>query len=154
MATIQTAQLGEVHYEESEVWSFPAGIPAFERETRFLLLETPRYAPLMFLHSLNTGGPRFICAPALALDPAYEYSIGEEESDLLGAEAGAPGLFCLAILTFPEEGEPTANLMAPIILNRARHVGVQSVQPSGRCSHLQPLPQTGGAQPEGPPPCW
>lgn len=153
MTTIQTPQLGEIRYDESDVWSFPAGIPAFENETRFLLAESARYAPLVFLHSLNASGPRFICAPASALDPTFEYSLGEEDSELLGVESGSPALLCLAILTFPSEDEPTANLRSPIILNPARHIGVQSVQTSGRSCHLRIPGRVGGEPQEGPPPC-
>lgn len=127
---------------QSLEFDFPAGLPAFEQERRFRLVENPEFAPLVLLQSTNTPSLRFVCAPAALLDPAYRPETSEEDEALLGRGAGVASsgrLICLAILTFPESGPPTANLMAPILLDPMTRRGVQCVQSSPRYSHCHPL---------------
>ena len=45
MGTCQTKDFGVVDYDESAIVHFPAGLPAFESETRFLLIEQAETAP-------------------------------------------------------------------------------------------------------------
>jgi flagellar assembly factor FliW len=123
-------------------FDFPAGLPAFENERRFQLVENPEFSPLVLLQSTRTRSLRFVCAPASLLDPAYQPEIGEEDAALLGrccAATDTRPLLCLAILTFPEGGPPTANLMAPVLLDPETRRGVQCIQSSPRYSHCHPL---------------
>ncbi|MCX7603961.1 MAG: flagellar assembly protein FliW [Bryobacteraceae bacterium] len=120
-------------------YRFAAGIPAFENHVRFRLLENPRFAPIVLLESEIDPSVRFACAPVHLLAPGYELELSAEELDLLGRPADASQLLVLAILTFREGRPPTANLLAPIVLNPAAAAGVQSVQCNPAYSHLHPL---------------
>lgn len=123
-------------------FDFPAGLPAFEKHIRFRLTTGPPYAPLVFLESLVAPHPRFICLPATEFFPGYEWRTDAAEEELLGE---GPRL-CLAILTFPEEGAPTANLLAPVVLGLATRRGVQSIQTGGGWAADYPLPAEEQAQ--------
>lgn len=136
----------EAHHDsclEGEIRSvsyrFPAGIPAFESHVRFRLLESPRFAPIVLLQSEVDPAVRFACAPVALIAPDYQLELSSEEMELLGHPADVSRLLVLAILTFREGRPPTANLLAPLVLNPAAAVGVQSVQCSSPYSHVHPL---------------
>jgi len=120
-------------------YTFPAGIPAFEKHTRFRLLENPIYAPIVVLQSELDPAVRFACAPVSLLVRDYQLELGEEDCELLGCDASQPGLLVFAILTFRQGSPPTANLMAPVVLNPARGLGVQSIQWNAAYSHTHPV---------------
>lgn len=123
-------------------FEFPAGLPAFEQERRFRLVVRPDFSPLVLLQSAASPALRFVCAPARLLDAGYRPEMSEDDEALLGcgAEDAAGGqLLCLAILTFPEAGPPTANLMAPVLLNPATGRGMQCIQSPAAYSHCHPL---------------
>lgn len=116
-------------------YEFVAGLPAFEEQTRFRLVEKPEYAPLVVLESAQAPELRFVCAPAELLVPGFQYDVSEEERAVLGEG----DRICLAVLTFSDDAPPTANLMAPILLCPATGRGVQAIQAEPRYSHCQPI---------------
>lgn len=120
-------------------YRFPAGIPAFENHVRFRLVENPRFAPIVVLESEIDPAVRFACAPLRLLAPDYQLELSPEELELLGHPADASRLLLLAILTFREGRPPTANLLAPVVLNPDARAGLQSVQCNPAHSHLHPL---------------
>jgi flagellar assembly factor FliW len=141
---LHTAGFGVVAYEEASVLRFPAGLPAFEEEREFLLIEKPETAPILFLQSLRTPDLAFLTIPVGMVDPAYRPALEAEDAALVelpssrDVEAGE-NVGCLGIITIPEGGAPTVNLMAPIIINRSRRLGVQAIQCGAGYSHEHPL---------------
>lgn len=136
--TVAAAESVELEME----FEFPAGLPAFEQERRFRLVARPEHTPLVLLESMASPGLRFVCAPVRLLHPDYRPEASEDDLALLGCgEQGAADgrLLCLAILTFPESSPPTANLLAPLLLNPDTGRGVQSIQPGGAYSHCHPV---------------
>jgi flagellar assembly factor FliW len=140
MALINTRRFGPLEYDESWVVSFPAGLAGFEQETRFVLLERPEWAPIVFLQSLADAGLCFLAAPVVALDPVYSLSVTREDIETLGLDEDrqpVPGeqVLCLALLCAPENGPLTANLLAPVVVNPKSKVAVQAVRADNRYSH-------------------
>src|SRR3974377_2278454 len=144
MPLARTKHLRRGGYQEPACPTFPPGWPAFERLTRFLLIEQPAAAPLVFLQSLDDAG---VCLPAIAVtavDPDYELSLTSEDLEELGLTSSeqspaANTIGCFVILTVPASGPPTANLLAPVVINLATRVAVQSVRTDDRYSHLHPI---------------
>lgn len=142
---MNTKQFGIVQFSDDDVFEFPDGIPGFESERKFLCVERPAFRPVVFLQSLVDPDLCFITLPARSIDPAYQLNIAPEELNILGlagSESLAPeaGLACLAIVCLPPEGQPTANLLGPVILSRETRKGVQSVRDDSRYSAITPLP--------------
>jgi flagellar assembly factor FliW len=141
-----TAYFGELDYTETAVFQFPYGLPGFESERAFLFLQQPQTEPLMFLQSL--GNPRlcFLLLPILVADPHYRVDLDAED---LAALHLAPGrqprigedVLCAAILRAgdSEEPEPTANLMAPVVVNLKEQIGIQAIQVESPYSHRHPI---------------
>src|SRR5258708_2899804 len=123
MPVCQTQHFGPVEYDEGMVVHFGEGIPAFPDQTRFVLIEPPPMVPLIYLQSLGDPGLCFLTLPAACLETAYRLSIPGEELADLGARGEEGDLLVLAILTIPEEGSPTANLAAPVVIHRQTRKG-------------------------------
>ncbi|MGC8759298.1 MAG: flagellar assembly protein FliW [Bryobacteraceae bacterium] len=123
----------------STSYAFPAGIPAFETHSRFRLVENPAFAPIMLLESELDPAVRFACAPVALIVDDYRFELSEEEMELLGHPSDTASLLVLAILTFREGRPPTANLLAPVVLNPATATGVQSVQCGASWPVMYPL---------------
>ena len=140
MAEILTRQFGPLDYEESAVVEFPSGLPGFESHRRFVLIERPALAPLVFLQSLS-GELCFPSAPVKAIDPNYELAMTPEDAHLLGCQEFS-ALVCLAIVTAPEDGPLTANLLAPVVIDSRTRRGVQAVRMDSRYSHRHAVGET------------
>jgi flagellar assembly factor FliW len=125
MARFETQRLGTVDYEENAVVHFPAGLPAFDTDTRFVLIERPEMAPVIFLQSLIHPELCFFSVPAVYVDRGFRLQAPAEELEAIGGDGD---LLCLALLTLREDRPPTANLMAPVVIHRGARLGRQIIQ--------------------------
>jgi len=141
MPQIETKYFGSVPYEAGSVIEFPAGLPGFENEHRFLPIEIESYRPLVFLQSLADRGLCFLTMPVAAVDPQYRLEVTAEDLAVLGLgrqTTPAPGVLCLAVVTVSEDAI-TANLLAPLVVNLANRRGVQAIRPEPSYSHQHRL---------------
>jgi flagellar assembly factor FliW len=138
MVQILSKRLGAVDLDEAAILHFPVGLPGFERCTRFALLEPPPSAPILFLQSLDQPEVCFLAAPVTAIDPAYQLAMTPEDSNSIGIES-EEDLVCLAILAPAEDGRFTANLLAPVVIDRKTRRAIQAVRVDSRYSHQHPL---------------
>ncbi|MBL8215528.1 MAG: flagellar assembly protein FliW [Bryobacterales bacterium] len=147
MASFATRQFGPVQYDDDAVVEFAGGLPAFERDTRFLLIERKELAPILFLQSLVNPDLCFATLPVDSLLPDYQlYVPFEELADLeIGPETPTSDLLCLAILTTPANAPATANLKAPVLIHRRLRRGRQIIQVESPYSFAHTLEVAAGA---------
>jgi flagellar assembly factor FliW len=143
MPVCQTKYHGAIRFEPEQVLHLPAGLYGFPDEKEFLLLELPSSRPLVFLQSVRTPGLCFISLPAQVVEPSYQLNLRPSESCSLGYAPDAPpvmgkDVLCLALLTMREKQETTANLLGPVVIDIARHRGLQ-VLVEGNYSHQHPI---------------
>ncbi len=132
-------------YESTDVFHFPEGLPAFDRENSFVLIDMPAIRPLVFLQSATRADLCFIAIPVLVIDPEYELSVSIE--DLCSLKM-APGrqprigseILALALLSIQEGLPATANLMAPIAVNLDNRMAVQAIRCDFKYSHRRAVP--------------
>lgn len=116
--------------------AFPQGIPAFETERSFRLIDRE---PLQFLES-ETTDLSFLLLPVTLIDPDYRLALSTEDRETLDA-TGESRLLCLAMITAAEDLPPTANLLAPVVVNLDTLRAVQAVRSDRVYSHKYPLLQ-------------
>ncbi len=123
---------------------FANGLPGFEGERRFTLVEDASHSPLLSLESETTPNLRFYALPMSVIDPGYDLQLSPEDLGLLELEQvpGEETVLCLAILAAPENGPFSANLLAPVVVNCTRSLAVQAVRMDQRYSHCHPLGKT------------
>jgi len=142
MPLLQTKNFGSIRYEPETALDFPRGIPGFEERRRFLALHFEETDPLVYLQSVEEPGLCFVALPALAVDPGYRLRVEPEDAELIGLTSGSPKIgeevMCLAVLSL-REGGPTANLLAPVVINLRNRRSVQAVAPDSGYSHRHPL---------------
>jgi flagellar assembly factor FliW len=138
MVQILSQRLGAISLDEAAILLFPAGLPGFEHCTRFALLERPAAAPIVFLQSLDRPEVCFLAAPVTEIDPAYQLAMTQEDLNCIGIPS-AKDVLCLAILAPAEDGRFTANLLAPVVIDRKTRRAVQAVRVDSRYSHQHPL---------------
>jgi flagellar assembly factor FliW len=145
MPTLDSPDLGPLEYQTEDLIDFPLGLPSFEALHRFLLAQRPDFAPFLFLVSVDRPAVRFVCLAASALDPNYGFEVlpDEEGHGVIPpgpylARATAPMI--LAVVTVHRDCPSTANLLAPLVIDAERRVGVQLILGGSAYSHVTPLP--------------
>jgi flagellar assembly factor FliW len=143
MPVAQTTSFGQIAYDSESVIEFPRGLPGFDERRRFVAVRFPESDPLIFLQSLEETGPCFITLPVRAVEPHYPLEMNEEDLALVDLAAGrrpaiGKDVLCLAVVSIREEG-PTANLLAPVVVNLRNRKAVQAVAAEPRYSHRHAL---------------
>jgi flagellar assembly factor FliW len=143
MPVLETQKFGRISYQEKSEIDFPAGLPGFEERHRFLAVQLPETNPLVFLQSLEDAGLCFVTLPVLAVEPRYRLRVSGEDLERLGLAGGrqpriGADVLCLAVLSL-RAGGPTANLLAPVVVNVASLKAVQAVMPDSGYSHQHVL---------------
>lgn len=149
MPSIATRSFGTVQCAPEDIVRFPAGIAPFD-STQFVLIANERKRPLVFLQSADSPELCFVTVPVTALDAEYALVVQPDDLELLGWGGERPpaldDVTCLVILTIPESGEITANLLSPVLINTPRGVGVQCVRADARYRHDVPLSALAGVR--------
>jgi flagellar assembly factor FliW len=148
MLSVETKYFGTLSSREEAVFEFPHGLPAFEEEKRFVLIELPEHAPLVFLQSLTQPALCFLAFPVLVADREYRLAVSAEDLAALELDRGrqpelGTDVLVLALISLHNGCSATANLMAPIVLNLKTRRGLQAIRQDRLYSHQQPLEPRG-----------
>ena len=144
MPFAKTKYFGSVTYTPESVFDFPFGLPAFDHEKRFLLIESREHAPLVFLQSLENAGLCFLAFPIFVVQREYQLAISAEDLQALELDAGrqpelGAEVLVLALLSLHDGNSPTANLMAPVVINLKTRRALQAIRHDSVYSHEHPV---------------
>ena len=144
MPQLQTKYVGTMAYDESSAFDFPSGLPGFRQEKAFVFIEMPEYAPLVFLQSLSQPALCFLALPVLSVNPDYRLAVSAEDRASLELDPGrdpepGDGILALALVSLHEGLLPTANLMAPIVVNVQQRRALQAIRVDRVYSHQHPV---------------
>lgn len=150
MPQCETKYFGTVSYDEQTVITFPAGLPAFENYRHFVPIEDAARRPFVFLQSLDDPRLCLLTVPVAALDPHYQLKMTAQDLAVIGLRQppeASTNLLCLAVVSFNQDAVPTANLLAPIVVNGATRTGVQPVRDDSAYGCSYPLPHVSQVAP-------
>jgi flagellar assembly factor FliW len=150
MMKLDTRYFGAVDYPADSVFHFPAGIPGFETERSFVFLQQEETAPVLYMQSVVDPDLCFVTLPVQSIEPDYTISLGEADRSALALPAAHPlqigdEILCVALVSFSAGQAPSANLMAPIVVNMASRTGAQTILLSSGYSHRHPILLAGAA---------
>lgn len=127
---IITERFGEIFYNNSEVLTFPRGIPAFEDQEKWILVGNEDSA-VKWLQSVNDGDLALPVTTPDAIQPDYNARIPDDELALISDnKACDPADLALLIVVSIPDSAPwnmTANLRAPILINLKTRKAVQVI---------------------------
>lgn len=125
---ISTTRFGTVECPADALVVFPAGLIGFPDAIRYVMLDHDRETPLKWLQSADDGSLAFVIINPGVIKPEYQVVIEPEEIAELGAYAESD-LLVFVILTVPADDprHVTANLRAPIVLNRRTQLAKQVI---------------------------
>ncbi len=127
LQTTRFGRLETLEIPDEMVLEFPHGLPGFESQKSFALIEEARYLPFRWLQSLGDPHVAFtVINPELVVGK-YDVDVAELDVECLElVEGNHPDVMC--ILVMPEDvRSATVNLKAPIVVNRPRQRGKQVV---------------------------
>lgn len=142
---VNTTHFGPLPVQQSSQIEFPEGLPGFEQCRLFVPVQHPNSPGVIFLQSLEQRQLCFITVPMRTLWPDYDLALSSEECELLGVDsseepADRGSLAVLAIISFVEGREPTANLAAPLVIRVATRRAVQAIRQDSRYQVQEKLP--------------
>ena len=125
--TVLSSRFGEISYSEEDVLFFPRGLPAFEKNHKWVLAGEEDNA-IKWLQNVEDGDLALPVTTPDAVMPDYNAKIPEDELDIVGSK-DVGDLALLIVVSIPE-GAPwnmTANLRAPILVNLKSRRAVQVI---------------------------
>lgn len=123
---IQTAFLGEVTIEKSQIVNFQHGLPGFEEESEFAIIPLEESSIYQVLQSIKTAQIAFITVNPFAFT---NYSFDLDESTVHTLEIKSEeDVAILSIVTVKEPfSDSTLNLRAPIVINTKSQKAKQTI---------------------------
>lgn len=139
MGTSNAAQWAQEEYVEintrygkqvvakSSLLSFPAGLPGFEDLREYKLFHEEGTSTVFFLQSTEDPDVRLPVVTPAACNIDYRIELSDDETATL--QASPEDDIVLVVTLSDNQDQPesgiTANLMAPIIINTTRRIGMQ-----------------------------
>jgi flagellar assembly factor FliW len=126
-------------YSKEDIINFPGGIPGFEKSREYVLVSIPEYAPFEWLVCIDGSRLRFAVINPLLFVPDYTPVMVKEQLEDLAIEK-ADDILLYTIVTIRENPlESTANLIGPIVINKARRIGKQIIVDDERYTTQEPI---------------
>ena len=125
MLTIPSIVFGEIEVEENLIYSFKQGIPGIRDVRRFVILDMEDNADFKWLQACDPPYLTMMMVDPNIIDPKYNVRL--EDSQMKDLELDRPeDAFYMAFVVIPEQPKDmTANLLAPVVFNFKRMVGMQ-----------------------------
>ncbi|MYL33973.1 flagellar assembly protein FliW [Pontibacillus yanchengensis] len=124
---IHTKFFGEVEIKEESIIEFPNGLPGFEHETRFVLLDIDEQSTYHSLQSVEQAEIALIVTNPYLFFRDYEFILDDNTVNLLGIQ-NSEDVVILSVLTLKDPfKDTTANLQAPIVLNSQNNKAKQVI---------------------------
>lgn len=130
---LDTKNFGIIEFDDSEIICFPDGLPGFENDKQFIILNHPDSdSPFKWLQSVDNTDLAFVIINPFLFKPDYEFDIPKHILEKLKIKEEKEVLV-YSIVVVPEDiTKMTANLLGPIIINSKEKLGKQIIVDDNR----------------------
>jgi flagellar assembly factor FliW len=127
MLNLTSTRFGELEVDEDDIIQFPVGIPGFEDKHHWILVGDDNNA-IMWMHSTEDGGLALPVTTPDSVKSDYNAQIPRESLEPIG-DVREGDVAILIVVTIPPERpwDMTANLKAPIVVNKGNRVAMQTI---------------------------
>ena len=132
---LNTKNFGEIEIEEQKIIHFPEGLPGFENENKFIIINSEdEESAFGWLQSIKNPELAFVIINPFFVYPNYDIVIPKIVQEKLKLQ-DKKDLIIYSIVVVPEDIEKmTANLLGPIIINTKKMIGKQVILDDDRYS--------------------
>lgn len=124
---LQTKYLGEIEVQAEKIIHFPKGLPGFQDETEFIILDLPDNTAFQLLQSVKTSALAFVITSPYLFYQDYTLNLNDDLIELLEIKKQEDvAVYNIVTLKNPFS-ESTLNLRAPIIINTSSLLGKQYI---------------------------
>lgn len=126
---LNTKYGGEVIINPDNIIHFPSGIPGFEEEKEFVLMEMSSIGAVVFqvLQSTNTPALAFIVIDPYVLTNTYEFRLDDAIIERIQLDSKEDVRVRSIVTVKSPFEESTLNLKGPIIINKRKKIGRQFI---------------------------
>ncbi len=126
-------------YSKDDVVTFANGIPGFEKNKQYVLVQIPDFVPFEWLVCIDGSRLRFALINPMLFCPDYSPKIVKEQFEDLAIEK-PEDILLYSIVTIGENPlESTANLVGPVVINKTKRIGKQIIVEDERYSTREPI---------------
>jgi flagellar assembly factor FliW len=122
---IQTTRFGAVDIDEQSVLTMTHGLLGFEDITQYCLIPHAPDSPFRWLQAATMPELAFIVVNPFDFFPDYDVSLPEADARRIGVQA--PDQVAVLSVVTARNGELTANLIGPIVVNTVTQTAAQVV---------------------------
>jgi flagellar assembly factor FliW len=126
-------------YADTDVITFPSGIPGFEEKKKFVLSEIAEFKPFEWLACIDGSRLRFAVIHPLLFRPDYDPKITKAHIQELQLEKPDDVLMYTIVTIRENPIDSTANLIGPIIINKVKKLGKQIIVEDDRYTTQEPI---------------
>jgi flagellar assembly factor FliW len=130
MTTTQKIELGKLFFEE--------GLPGFQDLQFYQLLQVDPDLPFFVLQAMENEDVQFYVIEPFVYFKEYEFELNEQSKNALKIQENTP-VAVLNIITVRPDGQVTANMKAPIVINQENRMAKQVILNEESYSIRQPL---------------
>ena len=135
-----TKYFGEITIDDTQVLSFPEGVPGLEKETKYALIPFFEEGDdMVCLQALGKKELALVLLNPFCVDMDYEPRLTDADLDVLQSDKDTPLLFYVPAVVKEQISETTVNMKCPIAINPSNHLGKQVIMEDERYSMRAPL---------------
>jgi flagellar assembly factor FliW len=144
--TVTFPRFGECSYAESDVITFPWGIPGFAGHHRWLILTLDSQPGYVWLQSLNDLSVALPAANPWSIFESYDPKLAPYAFISLDIKSAAEFTLLCVVVATPGGDAMTMNLAAPIVINLRTRNARQVFGDNPVYSSSEPIPRTASQQ--------
>lgn len=123
----ETSRFGEIEVIAENIICFTGNIIGFDNSKNFMLIPHAEDSPFTWLQSLDEPEVAFVLIQVFDFFPDYAPDVDDNDLSEVGITS-AEELILATLVSIPENyKEMTANLVAPIIINKSNRLAKQVV---------------------------
>ncbi len=134
---IATRQFGKVNIEHDKIITVPRGIPGFQDQKRYILLDHEAIRPFVSFQSVDEEDLAFYLMDPFLFKPDYKVDIVPYLKEMGWEQDDRESIFVYAIVNVADNDPKkiTANLLGPLLINTVKNQAIQMLINDDRYSH-------------------